>query len=262
MTGASSSSQSPPAARSLDAAAWVRRWELQQARHVPERKDTFALMLDVLHRLGAIPGRVVDLGCGPGSLAERVLSRWPQAEVIGIDLDPVLLELGKRTLRDRVRWIEADLRCPSWSQRLEGPPFDAALSATALHWLDPEHLGHLAGGLAARLRRGGVFANYDTMLLDAADPRLRALSHDLRLALSDAAMAESSAEDWSEWWNALRAEPELAGQFSERALRFGARPHGRGTTLTQFVRALRGAGFQEVGTLKQVANRRLLVAIH
>jgi SAM-dependent methyltransferase len=255
MTGAAR-----PAASAFDAAAWIRRWELQQARYVPDRESTFALMLDILRRLEASPGRVLDLGCGPGALAARVLSRWPAAEVTGLDFDPVLLELGKRTLGSRVRWIEADLRDPSWSRRLDGAPLDAAVSATALHWLRPAHLNALARGLASNLRTGGVFANYDTMLLDAANPRLRALSHELRLALSEAATA-CGGEDWDDWWQALRAEPELAHPFAERDRRFNSGPQSASITLRQLVRALRAAGFQEVATLKQVANRHLLVAI-
>jgi trans-aconitate methyltransferase len=34
---------------------------------------------------------VLDLGCGPGSLAGRLAARLPTAEIIGLDQDPVLL---------------------------------------------------------------------------------------------------------------------------------------------------------------------------
>lgn len=54
----------------LDAAGWLRRWDRQQAGYVPDREETFALMLDVVERLGAAPGRLLDLACGPGSLAD------------------------------------------------------------------------------------------------------------------------------------------------------------------------------------------------
>jgi len=55
----------------LDAQAWLQRWDRQQEGYVPDREATFALMFDVLDRLGAAPGRLLDLACGPGSLADR-----------------------------------------------------------------------------------------------------------------------------------------------------------------------------------------------
>lgn len=38
-----------------------------------------------------VPGRFLDLACGPGALTARVLRRFPDAEVTGVDTDPLLL---------------------------------------------------------------------------------------------------------------------------------------------------------------------------
>lgn len=252
---------SPTAPEALDAAAWVRRWNRQQATYVPEREETFALMLDIVAQLVPAPERVLDLGCGPGSLAAGMSVRWPRAQVIGMDLDPVLLELGRRTLGDSVRWREGDLRSPDWSRGFVGSPVDAVVSATALHWLDPDELPQFVDNLATVLRPDGVFLDYDTMLLDPATPRLAAVSEEVRDRLHESATAESDADSWGGWWEALGKEPVLAGHFEERMSRFGNRRRTTGTTLTEFVAALRGAGFREVAPLKQVANRHLLAAI-
>jgi trans-aconitate methyltransferase len=82
-----------PARRS----AWGRHWERQQANYVADREASFALMLDLIDRLGAAPGRLVDLGRGPGSIAARALERWSSAEVVGADLDPFRMELEANT---------------------------------------------------------------------------------------------------------------------------------------------------------------------
>ncbi len=249
-------------ANQLDAGEWLRRWDRQQSGYVPDREQTFALMLDVAERLGAAPGRLLDLGCGSGSLAERALDRFPDADVVGLDLDPVMLELGRRTLGDRIQWVEADLRTPGWPDVLPGGPVDAVVSATALHWLDPEQLPTLSEGIAAVLRPDGVFVNYDTLLADAATPRLAALTKDLRIARTESRTCAAGFEDFYTWWDALAQEPELRELFAERDRRFGPRRHGPGTTLTQWQHALRDAGFTEVTTLTQDMDRRLLVAIH
>lgn len=247
-----------PPTRELDAAGWVHRWNLQQGLHVPDRDATFGLMLDVLERLDAAPGRLLDLGCGPGSLAARVLARFPDAEVIGLDLDPVLLELARRTLGDRVRWLRADLRRPDWAAMLGGAVLDAVVSATALHWLAPEQVDALAVALAAHLRPGGVFANCDTMPIDPSNPRLAALAQQLRPAADPTAEAP---ENWDVWWAALGQEPELTELLAERARLFGSAPRRTAITLNGFDAALRAAGFAEVATLRQVADRCLLVAV-
>ncbi len=77
---------------------WLRRWDVQQDGYVPEREARFAAMFDALAAL--LPGTFValDLGCGPGSLSRRLLARFPEAQAIAVDLDPVLLAIGQRAL--------------------------------------------------------------------------------------------------------------------------------------------------------------------
>ena len=60
---------------------------------------------------------MLDLGCGPGSLAVRLLGRLPRATVIGIDADPVSLTLGRAAYSDvpGLRFVDLDLRVPGWS---------------------------------------------------------------------------------------------------------------------------------------------------
>lgn len=242
----------------FDAWDWLRRWEAQQAGHVPQREQTFALMLDVLERLGAAPGRLLDLACGPGSLAGRVLRRFPGAEVTGVDIDPLMLMLARATLAERVRWVEADLRDADWATQLPVGQFDAVVSATALHWLDADRLAHLGTALARLLRPGGVFLNFDTLLAEPSNPRLAALTPELR---EEGTRDGADFEDFATWWAALEAEPGLDELFAERRRRFGARRTGSGSTVGQWYDALRAAGFAEVDTLVQVMDRRLLAAI-
>src|SRR5437899_338964 len=60
------------------------QWDPQQyGRYAEERGRPF---LDLVGRIGAAaPRRVVDLGCGSGELTALLATRWPAAEITGID---------------------------------------------------------------------------------------------------------------------------------------------------------------------------------
>src|SRR4029077_15223279 len=73
---------------------WLARWDAQQQRHIPDREERFTAMVDALAAFAGPRPRVLDLGCGPGSLSARVLDRIPGASVVAIDADPVLLAVG------------------------------------------------------------------------------------------------------------------------------------------------------------------------
>ena len=42
---------------------------------------------------------VLILGLGGGTIAELIGKKWPEAEITGVDIDPVMIELGKKYLR-------------------------------------------------------------------------------------------------------------------------------------------------------------------
>ena len=65
-----------------------------------------------LDRLAETPRRVLDLGTGTGKAARVVAKRFSQAEVVGVDLSPAMIEEARRLLptevSGRVRFEVAD----------------------------------------------------------------------------------------------------------------------------------------------------------
>lgn len=253
------------------AASWVERWERQQQAYLPGREARFTALIDAVEAGTGRPDPVViDLGCGPGSLAARLLDRLPAATVIAADADPLLLALGRAVHggRNRLRFADLDLRQQGWSAALglDGPA-DAAVSTTALHWLPPGPLRAMYAELATVLREGGLLLNGDHFTVDQPGlARLdRALTEREERRAADAAAADPgrAGEDWSQWWEAAQADPALAGLTEERNRReWSADHHGtESMTLAAHVSALREAGFSEVGTLWQYGDNRLLCAI-
>src|SRR5215831_19705286 len=116
----------------VDCAGWLRRWDLQQEGYVPEREARFTAMFDALAELLPASFVALDLGCGPGSLSRRLLERFPEAQAIAIDLDPVLLAIGRGalgTVDSRLRWVAADLAAQEWLDALGTTQVDAVLSS-------------------------------------------------------------------------------------------------------------------------------------
>lgn len=68
----------------------------------------------LMHRLPALKGRGVDLGCGLGLLGRAVLGSSAVTEIILIDLDRRAIEMAKRNVSDpRARIVWGDLRAAS-----------------------------------------------------------------------------------------------------------------------------------------------------
>jgi len=74
----------------IDWADWLQRWDAQQEGYVPEREARFTAMFDALAELLPASFVALDLACGPGSISQRLLARFPDAQAIAVDIDPVM----------------------------------------------------------------------------------------------------------------------------------------------------------------------------
>ena len=183
---------------------WFHRWEMMQNSYISHRAERFDLML----RLPGWPRdralRILDLGCGPGSVALRAAGHFPQAEIVAVGADPTLLRMGQAMALQRkapIRFVQADLREPGWLEA-SGGEFDLALSATALHWLNQEPVKKLYDRLYAALKPGGWFINADHFASDQPETqtRYRALTQE-RQRLT---RLNAQADDWAGFWQNLR----------------------------------------------------------
>jgi malonyl-CoA O-methyltransferase len=74
--------------------------------------EALAPLGEALDRLDREPGRVLDLGAGTGKAARFVAERFPQADVVGVDLSPGMVEQARGLvppeLAGRLRFEVAD----------------------------------------------------------------------------------------------------------------------------------------------------------
>lgn len=147
----------------FDWPVWIDRWDRMQQRYLVRRAERFEVMAHLIRETQDSVIRIVDLGCGTGSLMLEMLETFPNAELTGIDFDPTLLPLAQNRLAefgDRVTMLLDDLRQDEWLKHLQGQ-VDAVVSATALHWFKPDELADLYDKIAKILRVGGIFLNAD-----------------------------------------------------------------------------------------------------
>jgi SAM-dependent methyltransferase len=257
-----------------EAAHWYARWEAQQDGVVDRRAERFEVMLGVV---GAVVDTarefvVLDLASGPAGISARVLERFPTACCVAVDLDPVLLAIGRGTHGDgggRLHWVERDLRDPSWRDAVRAAAgrdhVDAVLTSTALHWIPSGALIDTYRGCAELLGPGGVLVNADNMDPPEANPVLRRLADDAAASVTTAAetgAAGGDYEGWEAWWDAVAAAPALADLHRERTARYAWRDRTEFRPgLAVHVAALEEAGFREVDTVWQRFRNRVLVAI-
>ena len=206
---------------------WLQRWDAQQAGYVPAREQRFRIMLDALESLLTDEFVALDLACGPGSISQRLLDRFPRARCVAVDMDPVMLALGEGALGTydgRLRWVDADLAAPGWVESVGETAVDAVLSTTALHWLSGPHLFEVYRHLGALVRPGGVFLNGDNMDFGPDLPTIQRLVQDARdREWSDESFASRGVETAEQWWEALGQEPSMAPLIAERTRRFASK---------------------------------------
>src|SRR5882757_8349229 len=62
------------------------------------------------------PGLVVDLGCGPGQLTAALASRWPDAEVQGIDSSEEMIASARQLGRELAAQRGGEAGRPSFAR--------------------------------------------------------------------------------------------------------------------------------------------------
>jgi len=102
---------------------------------------------------------ILDLGCGTGILPERLIERFPDARITGVDPSGGMREVFAERFKDRKGVSVAEgssLAVPAVDNH-----FDCMLSNLALHHVKPEQRGDCAAELARVLKPGGTLIYAD-----------------------------------------------------------------------------------------------------
>jgi tRNA (cmo5U34)-methyltransferase len=130
---------------------------LARADRLPHRGEGEVVLVRDLAR--ALPGRVLDLGCGDGRLTALVLAAYPGSHALCVDMSPPMLAAASARFEghERVSVVTHDFE-------LELPfdgPFDAVVTSLAVHHVTDDRKRTLYAEVAELLAPGGVFCNLD-----------------------------------------------------------------------------------------------------
>ncbi|MGH8564002.1 MAG: class I SAM-dependent methyltransferase [Gammaproteobacteria bacterium] len=130
------------------------------------------------HEAPNAPVWILDIGCGTGAEAMRILCRVPCSRLLCVDHSPLMLSrfrekvvraYGNETADGRLALADVDFRETAWLDRarakcaLDGlsTQFDAAVSVYALHHLAAEAKLDVYRSIGAHLQADSIFVNAD-----------------------------------------------------------------------------------------------------
>ena len=106
-------------------------YDALRRRLIPPYDDFYGTAVAALDLAARPLRRILDLGAGTGLLARRVRAARSEAELVLLDAAPAMLEQARASLGDRADYRVGDLADP-----LPPGPWDAVVSALAVHHLD------------------------------------------------------------------------------------------------------------------------------
>jgi drug/metabolite transporter (DMT)-like permease/SAM-dependent methyltransferase len=165
-----------PYTEDLQSPDGAKAWADNAERRRPARAQIRRAIGEHLEALA--PGsRVLELGSGPGLLAEHVLSRCPQlASYTLFDFSEPMLEMSRTRVGSfaAARFVLGDFRSDDWTRHVAGP-YDAVVSMQAVHEVrHTRHVPRLYQQIRGMLASGGLFLVCDRTPEDDS-PRSTAL---------------------------------------------------------------------------------------
>lgn len=109
-------------------ARWAKNYDARWARYT---EDVLSRVLQILALTGR--ERILDVACGTGELERRMITRFPEQEVYGIDLSDDMLAWARTKLghHPRLHFAQGDSRALAFPDAY----FDIVVSCSALHYM-------------------------------------------------------------------------------------------------------------------------------
>lgn len=145
-------------------------WAASAMQKRPWRAEFFNAFVTELGSLHRNELTILELGSGPGFLAEQILKSLPNATYTMLDFSSAMHELARQRLSHilrQVRFVRANFKEKEWTSSLSS--FDAVVTMQAVHELrHKQHAISLHASVLKLLRQGGIYLVCDHYTADDA----------------------------------------------------------------------------------------------
>jgi len=151
--------------------AQVPNYAALMERLIPFYEIQRSLILQLMRRDDAsVPPRVLDLGCGPGLMANAILAEFPKAQLTLIDLTPEMIEACRSRFErfDNVTYRIGDFRLDDL-----GEAYDVVLASLSLHHLELSERPACARRILQSLKPGGQLITAEVIVDESPTVRER-----------------------------------------------------------------------------------------
>src|SRR5216684_182824 len=212
-------------------AADADNYDRERRKLLPCFDDFYRTALELLPFGADDRFELLDLGAGTGLLSAMIAEAFPNARLTLFDLTPEMLTIARQRLKPlgkRVKFVTAD-----FAKAAPSKPYDAVVSALAIHHLPDSGKRHLFADIFKYLTPGGVFINAD------------------QVAGESAAIEQRSRQMWTKRARELKiSERDLNAALEQMK-------HDLPATVGQQLAWMRESGFTEV----TCAYRNLIFAV-
>lgn len=133
----------------------------QVLKNIPKYPEMLTVLINAIPDNKENP-KVLDLGCGTGNITQKLLTRFPQAEVTCLDLSENMIKIAKNKLSQykSIKYIIGDFTETEITEK-----YDAIISSLALHHIpNDKEKQEMYKAIYEALNENGVFYNADVIL--------------------------------------------------------------------------------------------------
>ncbi len=245
---------------SIDLNDVLKKWENQQNALVEKREERFRFIIDVIKNAYNGDIKILDLGCGPGSLAFRISDSIKNSQITAIDYDPVLLKIARsQNIRGKIDFIRGNLMERNWLEYIKSKKFNAVVSTTALHWIPEDQLSSLYKYIYDILNKNGIFMDGDHFYSEE-DAILNPTFQKMKNSIIKQNIQNTGAMDWNQWWEYIEETGYFRPELEERNRIYGKGDHDQHISMEKHMKFLKNAGFSYVRTPWRYLDNRVLIA--
>ncbi len=136
-------------------------YDTQFVRFIGRYDEMHGVLVDLARGLRPEARRFLDLGTGTGEVARRVLEAFPSSTVHAVDISEGMVEQARAKLSSYGERFTCEVAGLADYAPRQVPPYDAVVSALAIHHLAHEDKRRLTLRACTALAPGGLFLNAD-----------------------------------------------------------------------------------------------------